>query len=85
MLRLFSIDVFGRQMIMTTITDTDLKTLKQTGTISIYSPCLLDQQVFCIKSTEWNTDLSVSETLSSDSIPNKRIALTIQSLRFSCF
>ena len=45
MLRLFPIDIFGRQMIITTITDTGLKTLKQTGTISIYSPCLLDQLI----------------------------------------
>ena len=45
MLRLLPTDIFGRQMIMTTVTDTDLKTLKQTGTISIYSPCLLGQLI----------------------------------------
>ena len=41
MLRFHPLDIFGRQLIMTTITDTDLKTL--TGAISVCSPCLLDQ------------------------------------------
>ena len=39
MLRLLPIDIFGKQMIMTTIKDTDLKTLKQKGTLHRLCHC----------------------------------------------
>ena len=46
MLRFLPIDLLGRQMIMTTITNANLQAFQQSGTIGINPPGLSDQLTF---------------------------------------